>query len=145
MSHRDVTVREGTSEKYWYTLAGYTAIAILAILYNIYIFSRSGINVQAAGMMSALSIFGVSAIGLVTYPALFKDSAYLRGTRSGWKPKWWNYLAIGLGIPVLAAIVSSFLGIAIGGGVIGVMVHVITAPVMSGYYLYNRHQMIGVP
>lgn len=145
MVHRDITVREGTSEKYWYTLAGYIAICILAVFYNVYIFAQAGGNVQTAGLMSGFSIIAVSGLGLITYPALFKDSAYLRGTNRSWKPKWWYFFGIGLGIPALASAVVPFVGVGFGGGVVGAMLHVLTAPVMAGYYLYKRHKHIGVP
>lgn len=145
MVNHDVTVRKGTSEKYWYTLAGYSAVAILGIIYNIVVIAQSGGDAQTVGIMSGFAFLAVSGLGVLIYPALFKDSAYLRGTRQRWKPKWWNYIGVGLGIPAAVAVVVSLFthaGLAFSAAI---MIHALTAPGVSIYYLYNRHNRVGIP
>lgn len=94
--NREFTIRKGTSERYWYTNAAYVAIAIFLVLGGIAL----GVSLQGSDRMVALSgtfalgVFGMTLFGLVTYPTLFKDAAYVRAT-SAWSVKWWYYLLFG--------------------------------------------------
>jgi multisubunit Na+/H+ antiporter MnhB subunit len=147
-SSNNVVHRNGTSTKYWYTLAGYLAGAILAIGYVIVTFLQMS-NEPGAGMMaglgSALVILGISAFGIATYPALFKDSAYLRETNQRWKPKWWYYIGLALGAPIASYFLAKFLLPASESITVAVLIHALSALTMSGVYLYRRHQYVGVP
>jgi hypothetical protein len=144
---RNVTIREGTSEKYWYTLAGYLAVVGLGILYagGTMVSSFGSSNFETmTGTSVGLVIVGASLLGLVVYPALFKDAAYVRST-SHWSPKWWYYIAGGFLTPVAVFFVISAASITALGGVLAVIVHGFSASAASGLYLYRRHQHVGVP
>ncbi|WP_435359308.1 hypothetical protein [Haloarchaeobius sp. DFWS5] len=144
-STHQVTVREGTGEKYWYTLAGHAAGTILAAAYIAWVLSGSP-NSSVAGMFSGVIMLGLAVVSLSIYPALFKDSAYLRGTRARWKPEWWKYMAGGLGAPLVvyfagkAAIWGADVAFAFA-----VFAFVASSFAVSVSYLYNRHQYVGVP
>jgi hypothetical protein len=96
------------------------------------------------GYTGGLVIILLSLIGLGVYPALFKDSAYLRGTYK-WKPKWWYYVLAGVGTPValyfgLSAILPSVLA-----ATFAIIGHAVSASGISAVYLYKRHQYVGIP
>jgi len=88
--NRNLTIREGTSEKNWYFLAGYVALGIITVLLTITTIVQGGS--YSIGAMIGLLIMAISVLGLGTYLALFKDAAYIRDTRSRWGPKWWYYI-----------------------------------------------------
>ena len=142
MSRRDHTVREGTSEKHWYTLAAYLAGVGLGIAYMVVSVVAIDEPVAAAGSLG-IGLLVISGGGLVVYPALFKDSAYVRGVRS-WRPRWWYYLLFGLGAPTVVAAAASLIDP--GAAVVAALIaHGVSAPLAAGYYLYQRHQIVGVP
>lgn len=147
MSHRDVTVRDGTSEKYWYTLAGYVALVLVGLVGSVWTLLQfqSAEATVAGGFTVAIFALVLSGLGLVTYPALFKDSAYVRATSRRWEPQWWYYIGFGVGVPILVYAVASVAGAGSVGGVLALYGHAVSAGVMSASYLYQRHQYIGVP
>jgi hypothetical protein len=143
---RNVTIRQGTSEKYWYTLAAYLAVVILGVLYSAYTltqFSGEGAQIMQ-GTVIGLVLVAVSLLGLGTYPAMFKDSAYVRST-SRWAPKWWYYIGGGFLTPVAVFFGASALASGAAAGALAVIVHAFSASTASAMYLYRRHQNLGVP
>lgn len=145
MSHRDITVREGTSEKYWYTLAGYVAVCIVFSLGIVYaLLTVDGTATTAIAATVGIYIFVLSFLGLMVYPALFKDSAYVRAA-TRWNPKWWKYITIGIGLPVAVVFVGPLIGDQAGAGAIALMLHPFTAGGVAAHYLYKRHEFVGVP
>lgn len=138
-----ITVREGTGERHWYFIAGYVAIAFVGVLYSLYAAMEFGGEVggMTLGILFIVLAFG----GLASFIALFKDSAYLRGTRAGWAPKWWHYI----GIPVGIAVVSFFSVNAITtgdiAGAFALTLFGLAALVGNTWYLYSRHKYVGVP
>ncbi len=142
--NRNLTIREGTSEKNWYFLAGYVALGIITVLLTITTIVQGGS--YSIGAMIGLLIMAISVLGLGTYLALFKDAAYIRDTRSRWGPKWWYYIGGGFGTPFAVYFVATALPQLSGfAGVVALVAHALSASVMSGVYLYRRHQHIGVP
>ncbi|MGZ0745747.1 hypothetical protein [Haloparvum sp. AD34] len=141
MSRRQHTIREGTSEKYWYTLAGYIAVCGITLIAALITGIEAG--GEAAGSVLGGGISIVSILGIVVYPALFKDSAYVRGM-GYWRPKWWKYIGAGLGIPLLVYLLISTAGL-FGAPIFAFIVHAITASGTATVYLYQRHKRIGVP
>jgi len=147
-SSRGTTIREGTGEKNWYVMAGYVAISIFAIGFIAWSTYQAG---AVGGTVAfTVAILGLSVVSLVTYPAIFRDSAYLRGTAAGWNPKWWFYI----GGPILAVVVVYIATEAIGietattevsGGVMSIFVLPVATAVSNAYYLYQRHRYVGVP
>lgn len=140
----NVTIRDGTSERNWHFLAAYVAMGVFVVGVIAYTFSQGGS--LGGGILSGVMIMLVSVIGLATYPALFRDSAYVRDTRRAWKPKWWYYLLGGLGTPVVFyAILQTTVtepGVASVGAIVA---HALSASIISALYLYRRHQYLGVP
>ena len=139
---RNVTIRDGTGEQYWYLLAGYLAIAILIAGANVFAVIQTG-SAAAAGGGVAIFLFVLSAGGLLTYPAIFKDAAYLRGTNQ-WPVKWWYYILFGLGVPAVlyGVLLAANVDLA---GLVGIGSHGVTAGAGSAHYLYQRHKIVGVP
>jgi len=81
-----------------------------------------------------------------TYITLFQDSAYIRDTRSRWSPRWWYYIGGAVAAPVAVYFVSNqVLDSLVAVGTLVMLVHVLSASLMSAVYLYQRHQHIGVP
>jgi len=140
--HDQHTIRKGTGEKYWYVLAGYLAVGILVLGANVVALIQTR-NPAIIGGTIATLLFVLSAGGLITYPALFKDAAYLRGTGS-WQVRWWRYMLFGLGIPFVL-----FAGLSLGeidaAALVGLGSHGFTAAAGSAHYLYQRHHRVGVP
>jgi len=139
---RQNTIREGTSEKHWYLPVGYIALAILIGATMVYASVQTG-SAAAAGAGAAIFLFVLSAGGLITYPALFKDAAYLRGT-SNWQVKWWRYIGGGLLTPVV--VYGALMGVEVSNaGTLAIFSHGATALIANAHYLYRRHQIVGVP
>lgn len=146
----NLTIRQGTGEKYWYTQVGFIFASILAIGYMVVAFD-SIINAtttggaMAASLTLGLVMFGLVIYGLVTYGALFRDNAYVRGQYRGWNPRWWYYIGAGFGIPVAVFAVARLLGEGETGGGLAMMVFVISTLGMNVAWIYNRHRYIGIP
>lgn len=87
----------------------------------------------------------LSFLGLIVYPAIFRDSAYLRGTRGGWRPKWWNYTLGGIGVPIVVFFGGAVFLSTSEGLMFAFLLHSISAPAASVHYLYKRHKFVGVP
>lgn len=81
--------REGTSSKYWYSIAGYLVSSVLALGYLSVMVVKmpkgSGSNF-ITGVMGAMVLFAVSPVGVGVYGALFKDSMYPCETGGRWRP-----------------------------------------------------------
>lgn len=140
---RNITVREGTSERNWYVLAGHVALSILLTGYVGIMFFETG--AFAAGVTIAVALLVLFVASIAAAGALFRDAAYLRGTTGRWNPDWWYYLGGGFGIPVLAGVATNVLfsgGMGYGIGMIGIG---LCGTAMSTVYLYRRHKFIGVP
>jgi len=146
---RQVTIREGTSEKHWYTLSGYLAVVTLGFGFSIYTGLNAGVAESSPtglfGTVLGLVVVVAALFGLAVYPAIFKDSAYVKGTRQ-WRPSWTRYLGLGIGVPVVAVLAAPFLGFGPLMGVsLGFLIHSITAPATATLYLYRRHRFVGTP
>lgn len=142
-SSRGTTIREGTGERNWYALAGYVAFSVIGLAYiiwNVYQFGAAVGGIAIAVVLLALAVFA-----LVTFPALFKDSAYLRGTDAGWNPKWWLYLGIPVMIPVGIYITGEVFNDPFVGGGAAILAFPIITAVSNACYLYQRHRYVGVP
>lgn len=136
------TIRQGTSEKHWYLSAGYLAVGILALAPGVMGYLQTG-ELAAAGSGVVIFTFVLTVGGLVTYPAIFKDAAYLRGTKQ-WQVKWWYYIGFGLGVPVVVYILLT-VGNIDDAGVFAILGHGVSAFAANAHYLYSRHQIVGVP
>ena len=111
-------------------------------LAGVFAYLQTG-SAVAAGSTIPILLFVLSAGGLLTYPAIFKDAAYLRGT-GAWQVRWWRYVLFGLGVPIVtyAALTTANIELA---GLIGIGSHGVTAAAGSIHYLYERHRRVGVP
>lgn len=146
----DVTIREGTKETYWYVLAGYGVLAIIELLLILYLILQAATgasqqSIMAWGATVVLWYFVLSLAGLITYPALFKDAAYLRGVGSYWNPEWWRYLLIGIGPPIALVFVGTVLTSSMEAFAWAAASHGLSAGAMCVLYLYRRHEHYGVP
>lgn len=143
--HRDVTVRDGTSEKHWYGLAGFLALSSVGYLFGIgYIieFGISDTNFIPGGMLGGVNMM-VGGSGTVLIIEMFKDSAYVRDTRR-WSPKWWYYG----GVPITVSAIAVGVGWVLGGFVGAALCLNVLGPAMflsHARYLYDRHRHVGVP
>lgn len=141
--HRDVTIREGTSEKNWYPIAGYLAITIGGTALALFMAVQGASVTSASGLMAIVFLVIVFG-GVLVMPALFKDAAYVRDTRRGWRPKWWYYI----GAPFVAGGVAYSVAGAIDPGteLLGaLLVFIPTVFAAHALYLYRRHKFLGVP
>ena len=147
-SSRGTTIREGTGEKNWYAIAAYVAFSIIGVGFIAWSMYQAG--AMGGGIAIAVVVIGLSVFALVTFPALFKDSAYLRGTAAGWNPKWWFYIAGPILVTVLMYAAGETAGINVGstelsGGVFSLFIFPVATAVSNAYYLYQRHRHVGVP
>lgn len=144
---QSVTYREGTSKKYWYTIAGYLAVGVLGLLYVIFTWQSAsgGSGAKMAGMAGGIVLLLFSGGGLVIYPALFKDSAYLRESGSRWSPKWWYYILGGFGTPLATYFALNFGMKSMLAFTGAFLIHAVSATIVAGLYLYRRHKYVGVP
>lgn len=143
-SGRDVTIREGTGEKHWYIIAGYVAFATIGVIYiggSAYYLGGT-----AGGVAAGLVIVGLFLGGLVSFISLFKDSAYLRGGRHSWRPRWWYYIAVPVLIGAIGFVGGEAVGLGARGGMTAAVIGFGPAALISNLvYLYRRHKRIGVP
>lgn len=147
-SHQ-VTIREGTSEKYWYTLAAYLAVFGIFVAYFAYMVitiseAQSSTALVAGSFVLALGLLLLMILALGVYPALFKDSAYVRGSNYRWKPKWWYHISAGFGIPLVVALLGSTADVG-SGAALGITIFPLTTAAIATHYLYRRHEHVGVP
>lgn len=140
--HQDVTVREGTSERHWQLIAGYLAIVIVGTPLAI-VLTLAGNVAGAATAILAVSVVFVFG-GILVMPSLFKDSAYVRDTRRGWKPRWWYYIGVPLAIGMVSyPAASAFVpDLAAGAAMANLSV---AAFVSHAVYIYRRHKFLSVP
>jgi hypothetical protein len=147
-SSRGTTIREGTGEKNWYLIAAYVASSIIGV--GFIAWSTYRVGAMGGTIAIVVVIIGLSAFALVTLPALFRDSAYLRGTAAGWNPKWWLYTSGPVMTTVLIYVLVEAAGIKIGttevsGEFISLFIFPVATTVSNAYYLYQRHRYVGVP
>ena len=142
MSSQGYTIRDGTSEKHWYALAGYIVVMSGLLLYSGWVVaSEPG---GGDGVLIALLFMAAAVVSAAVAINLFKDSAYVRGT-GVWFPKWWYYL----GIPSVLGIFGFTGGWIYEDGAIGFVVLIFIFPLAmyfaSMVYLFHRHKAVGVP
>lgn len=142
-SSRGFTVREGTGEKNWYVIAVYIALTIVLLLYSTWTYYKMG--EMGASVAFAILFFVLAIGGLVSFGALFKDSAYLRGTAAGWNPKWWYYIGGPVAASIVVYAVHEATRYATYSGAMAFFTFAVAALVSNAYYLFNRHKKIGVP
>ena len=138
---RNVTVRDGTSKKYWYTIMGYVAALPLMLIYLAVTMNEFG---PAAIMSASIFIIVLLFLGVASMPALFKDSAYLRESRAHWMPEWWNYIGASVGVPTVVYFGLDAVGVQEAAPFTMIAFLVVTYAA-SAYYIYNRHRFVGVP
>jgi len=144
----DVTVRSGTSERNWYYLAIYVAVGLLAVLATLVSAASTWGTPQFSetwGSTLGLGITVVAIGGIIIYPSLFRDSAYVRDTRTRWKPQWWYYLGGALAVPVAVFFVVNAVYSPALAFILAVISHSFSASIAAGLYLYRRHSFVGVP
>jgi hypothetical protein len=139
----NITIREGTGEKYWYTQFGYILASVLGILYIL--ITADNISNPGTGIIIAIVALGLAVYGLVTYGALFRDNAYIRGQYHGWTPRWWYYWGAGFGIPVGIYLIGRIAGSADAGLGLALLAFVLSTLGMNVAWIYNRHRFIGIP
>ncbi|KZN26431.1 hypothetical protein A4G99_20455 [Haladaptatus sp. R4] len=141
-TYERTTRRTRTRELYWYVLAAYLLavgsgiagfLALVALTNKLTI-----ISVGAIAILVVLSL-----LSLATFPALYRDAAYLR-TTTEWKPTWWLYV-VGGGV---TPIIGYFTGGALFGPRINLLLSVLSwvgsVSSMCVVYLYRRHAAVGV-
>lgn len=143
---RSVTLRSGTSERNWYLIAGYVFLGVGGTLFAFYQLATadSGYGTNLAGATLSTVIIAMVLLSVPAFAALFRDSAYVRGTSRRWYPRWWIYIGTPIGIGVAVMFVADMANF-VYGGPIAMLIYSVLAPVSCGYYLYNRHNTIGVP
>lgn len=130
--------------KHWYTPLGYALGATLTLTALVYAQAlASGPTAAAVREVSGVLFAVVSLVGVVVYPALFKDALYLGGRGVGWRPAWKAHVAFGLAVPlgVYAVAAVQYPGRA---DELALLSHAAAATVVSCTYLYRRHRAVGL-
>lgn len=139
---QDVTIREGTKETYWRAVAAFVAMGVFVFLTLVYAAISSGpIAAEWLVPVAALMLDVGGAIALVQ---LFRDAAYVRDTRA-WQPSWWYYVVPPVGIAVGGLFVGELLDVSMVGITASLLLFGVVAWGASAWYLYRRHQFVGVP
>lgn len=141
---KGVDIRKATSETNWYPIVGFVAlsavgaIGLIAVVYS-YGYSDGIVYPVVAYIMI------MSFVSVVSHASLFKDSAYIRGSIGTWKPKWWYYTVGPIASPFVIYVVGNSVTqtmAAIGFAAMGYFALTFGA---HSYYLYRRHEKVGVP
>ncbi|MCU4741677.1 hypothetical protein OB955_17235 [Halobacteria archaeon AArc-m2/3/4] len=137
----DVTDDAIVSSWHWYVLLGYPTLSVLGVLS---IGRLTGGSLVASSAGSVALVIVMTAVGLVSLPAIWRDVAFVREDCAGWMPEEHVYV----GPPIVATVgfgllggLTGGLGVAIAFAVFAFLVSSVTA---SLAYLYNRHRTIGV-
>lgn len=130
--------------KYWYALAAFLAATLLSIIYVGVVIWVGGQS-RISGSFLDLWLFGLVALAALSYPALFKDTAFVRQTVVGWNPKSWYIIMFGFTTPLLVFTVSLVWYHPSVSVLLGIFSFVIATFVTMGFHLYRRHTYIGSP
>lgn len=125
-----------------YVIALPAAIAYIA--YSLYSADSEG-AAMGVGFLTVIVLFGLVILAISSLAAIFRDSVYLREVHHHWRPQWWQYAAIPIVISILGWITSGFLVDASGALAIGMVVFIFSAWASSLIYIWNRHNIIGIP
>ncbi|WP_207588192.1 hypothetical protein [Halomontanus rarus] len=131
----------GTYPWHWYVLLGYPTVSLLGILS---IGRLTGGSVIGSSAGSVALVIVMTAFGLVSLPAIWRDVEFVREDCTGWMPEEHVYVGPPVAAPLALGLLGGLtggLGVAIAFAVFAFLVSSITA---SLAYLYNRHRRIGV-
>lgn len=139
-----VTVREGTSERYWYILSAYVSLTLIIAVLSPFVIEDLGLSAElGAGL--GLVLFVLIGFALFTCICLFKDNAYVRGHHDTWRPRWWYYIGFALGVPFSLAAILTLFGSPAGGFGLGLLAIIPAVWGANVAWLYNRHRYVGIP
>ncbi|MFC6799611.1 hypothetical protein [Haladaptatus sp. DYSN1] len=138
---RDVVESE---PKYWYALAAFLAATLFSIIY-IAVVTRIGGQSAISGSFLNLWLIGLVVLAVLSYPALFKDTAFIRKTVVGWNPKSWSAIVFGFTLPLVVFTASLIWYHPSVSVLLGILSFIITTFLTMGFHLYRRHSYIGNP
>lgn len=144
MHGEDDTLSAPEDRKYWYAPMAFVLATLLSVLYVGVTTGMLGGNVDAR-LVVILILLGLTVLGVVSYPALFFDMAYIRRRGGTWRPKSWYYVAVGFGIPFLVVIAGAFRYQPGVGLLLGIVVFLLVTFALCSNYLYRRHSYLEVP
>lgn len=123
--------------KYWYMIVSFVVAVIFSTVY-VYVLIKIRGWYSLSGSFLSLWLFGLLFLGLSTYPALVKDTAFLRQQDTDWHPKSWYFFLFGLGAPFLGfftALIRYPLVTSLALATVGFIVFTF---LFSLYHLYRR-------
>lgn len=127
---------------HWYVLIGYPALSLLGIV-MLGQFTDGG-SVLASSLGSVALLIVLSAFGLVSLPAINRDTAFVRAESEEWDPDPRTYVGAAVAIPLSLGLLG---GVAAGFGLalaLLILTFLVTTVGVCVVYLYNRHQTIGL-
>lgn len=130
--------------KYWYALAAFVVATLFSVAYIAIVTGIGGQSV-ISGSFLRLWLFGLVALAVLSYPALFRDTAFVRRTVVGWNPKSWWVIVVGFTTPLLVFTVGLLQYRPSVGVLLGILSFVLVTFVTMAFYLYRRHSYVGSP
>ena len=133
----------GQAGRHWRGIVVYLVVVTVSIWISGYLWiEHAG---HAAGkVLLAASVCLVVVGCLAVHSVILQDSAQLRARAGGWNPKWWEYIALGLGGPILLSLATVAVTptvTAIGSAVVA---FALLTWGVSVHYLYRRHRSVAV-
>lgn len=126
----------------WYVLVGYPVLSLFGVVALGQL--TDGGSILASGMGSIALLILLTAIGVVSLPAIWRDSEFVRAETDEWDPDHRLYAGAAAGVPLFVGVLVGLgggLGVAIALTVLTFLVSTVTACVA---YLYNRHRAVGL-
>lgn len=127
---------------HWYVLLGYPVASVLAIV-SLGRLTAGG-SVLSSGLGSAALVILITALGIVSLPALWRDAEFVRREASEWRPDRETYVGAAVLVPLSLAVLG---GLAAGFGIalaIAVVAFLGATIAVCAAYLYNRQRTIGL-
>lgn len=138
------TTPAGRVAKHWYTPLGYALGATLTLTALVYAQAlANGPTAAAVREVTRVLFAVVSLVGLVVYPALFKDALHLDGRGVGRRPAWKAHVVFGFAVPLGVYAVAT-VQYPTQADELALLSHAAAATVVSCTYLYRRHRAVGL-
>lgn len=127
---------------HWYVLVGYPALSLLGIV-SLGRLTDGG-SVLASSLGSVALLIVLTAVGVVTLPALARDAEFVRREADEWAPDRRTYVGAAAAAPLLLGVLA---GLTAGFGValaLTILAFLASTVAVCVAYLYNRHRAIGL-
>lgn len=135
---------DASTLRYWYMSVSFVAAVVISTMYMTFLILLGGQSTLQGGIF-VIWLGGLSVLGVLTYPALLKDTASVRVREFTWQPKSWYYILIGFSAPFVVFLLLGQQYPLIVGILLSVIIFILVTCVVNAFYLYRRHRFLGTP